>query len=106
LPIYGTVADIASGATAPTAAAAGAIELGRPMWVLLVVIAIAIAGALLGAALRRGRDWCYPGAAASCIIALVLESFVDLTLFATAIMVITSAAIGLGLAQSVGRSVR
>jgi hypothetical protein len=106
LPIYGTVADIASGATASTAAAAGAIELGRPMWVLLVVIAIAAAGALLGAALRRGRDWCYPGAAASCIIAAVLESFVDLTLFATAVMVITSAAIGLGLAQSVGRSVR
>jgi hypothetical protein len=36
----------------------------------------------------------------------VLESFVDLTLFTTAVMVIMSAAIGLGLAQSVGRSVR
>jgi hypothetical protein len=106
LPIYGTAADIAAGATVPTAAAAGAIEFGRPMWGLLVVIAIAIAGALLGAALHRGRDWCYPGAAASCIIATVLESFVDPTLFATAVMVIAAAAIGLGIAQSAGRTIR
>jgi hypothetical protein len=106
LPIYGTAADIATGAQAPTAAAAAAIEFGRPMWGLLVVIAVAIAGALFRAAMQRGRDWCYPGAAASCVIMIVVESFVDVTFFATAVMLVASVVIGLGLAQSVGRTVR
>jgi hypothetical protein len=106
VPIYGTVADIARGAAVPTAAAAVAIELGRPMWGLLVVIGIAIAGALFRAAMERGRDWCYPGAAASCIVVIVLESFVDVTFFATAVMLVASAVVGLGLAQSESRTTR
>jgi hypothetical protein len=106
LPVYGTAADIATGVGAPTAAAAAAIEFGRPMWGLLVVIAIAIAGALLRAAIQRGRDWCYPGAGACCVILIVLESFVDATFFATAVLLITSVVIGLGLAQSASRTLQ
>jgi hypothetical protein len=106
LPVYATVADITAGATAPTAAAAAALEFGRPMWGLLVVIAIAIAGGLFRAAMQRGRDWCYAGAAASCVITIVVESFVDVTFFATAVMLVASVVIGLGLAQSASRTVR
>ena len=106
LPIYGTAADIATGAQAPTAAATAAIEFGRPMWELLVVIAVAIAGALFRAAMQRGRDWCYPGAAAGCVVMIIVESFVDVTFFATAVMLVASVVVGLGLAQSASRAVR
>jgi hypothetical protein len=106
LPIYGTAADIATGAPAPTAAATAAIEFGRPMWGLLVVIAVTIAGALFRAAMQRGRDWCYPGAAAGCVVMIIVESFVDVTFFATAVMLVASVVVGLGLAQSASRAVR
>ena len=106
LPIYGTADDISANAAAPTAAAATAIELGRPMWAVVLLIAIAIAGALFRSAMLRGRDSSCPAAAASCVVAMVLESFVDATLFDTAVMLVASAAIGLGLAQSVSRTVQ
>ena len=93
-------------ATAPTTAAAIAIELGRPM---LWLIAAATAGSiaiLLGASLRRGRDSFYPAAGGSCLLALLFLSFMNAGLMGTAAAMIAAATLGLGLAQSKSRTVQ
>jgi hypothetical protein len=65
LPIYGSVDDVASNAPVPTTAAALVIELGRPMWVAIMMLAITAATLLFRAAMLRGRDSFYSAAAAS-----------------------------------------
>jgi hypothetical protein len=104
LPIYGDADDHAAKSAPPTAAAI-AVELGRPMLAVAVLLAAALIIVLFRGAMLRGRDACYPAAAAACAVVVVLESFVDSTFFDTAVIVVVSVSTGLGLAQSVRRAV-
>jgi hypothetical protein len=106
LPIYGTVEEIAADAAPPTAAAATAIELGWPALGLVVLIGLAAAAVLLRGAMMRGRDSFFPAAGASCAVLILLESFLDPSLFGSAMLTLAPATIGLGLAQSASRTVR
>jgi hypothetical protein len=103
-PVYRENKDPPSGPTAATAAAAFAIELGKPMLWLIVAAAAGFTLLLLRGALQRGRDWIYPATAASGLVTVLLLSFVDAGLFGTTTGLVASAMIGLGLAQSKSRS--
>lgn len=104
-PIYRDAQQRPASATAPTAATKIAIELGQiALWVI-VVAAFSLVITLAGGALRRGRDAFHPAAAASCVVALLLLGFFDAGLLAASVVIVAAAAIGLGLAQRVGRSV-
>jgi len=105
-PIYRDVEDQTAIFTVPTAAAAIAIELGRPMLWLIVATAASSIFVLLRASLRRGRDSFYPMAGASCLITLLILSFMNSGALGTAIALIGAATVGLALAQSKSRSVR
>lgn len=105
-PIYRDIDDQSVISTAPTAAAAIAIELGRPMlWLIVATIAGAIYG-LLRAALRRGRDSFYPMAGASCLITLLFLCFMNMGVLGSAAAMIAAATLGLAIAQSKSRSVQ
>jgi hypothetical protein len=104
LPIYRDFADTMPAGEAPTAAAAIAIELGRPM---LWAIALATIGAivlLLRGALQRGRDSFYPAAGAASLVTLLLLGFADAAVLATGIAVIAASVLGLAAAQSKSRT--
>jgi hypothetical protein len=93
-------------ATALTAAAKIAIELGPPVvWIVVAVILLATV-VLLRGALKRGRDSFYPALGASCLIALLLRGFADASILAQAVSISAAATIGLALAQSSGRTSR
>jgi hypothetical protein len=102
--VYGDSADTLIGAKAPTAAAKIAIELGRPMpWTITIMMLLAIAGLLRGA-LRRRRDAFYPALGAGCLIAILILAFGNAGIFTPAVSIIAASTIGLGLAQSIGRT--
>ena len=106
VPIYRQMDDPPANSVAATAAAALAIELGRPM---LWLITAATAGSifiLLRSSLQRGRDSFYPAMAGSCLIALLLFSFNNPGLLGTSTSLIAAAVIGLGIAQSESRTVK
>jgi hypothetical protein len=105
-PIYRDIEDQTAVFTAPTAAAAIAIELGRPMlWLIVATMAGAIYG-LLRASLRRGRDSFYPMGGASCLITLLILSFMNSGVLGTATAMIGAATVGLAIAQSKSRTVQ
>jgi hypothetical protein len=105
-PIYRDIDDNTTFSTAPTFAAATAVELGRPfLWLVVDTVGGTIA-ILLRAASRRGRDAFYATAGASCLIALVLLAFMNAGLLGTATAVIAAATAGLALAQCKSRSLR
>jgi hypothetical protein len=99
-PIYRQKDDPPPGTTAATTAANFAIELGRPMlWLLLLAILGSIV-IFLKSSLVRGRDFFYPALGASCIITLLLLSFVNAGLSGTAASLTTAVILGLAIAQS------
>jgi hypothetical protein len=105
-PIYREIDDPQPTSVAATAAAAIAIELGKPMFWL---IATAMAGyifILLRASLQRGRDSFYPAMGGGCLITLLLLSFNNVGLLGTATSLIAAAIIGLGIAQSKSRTTK
>lgn len=105
-PIYLDIEDQTAISTAPTSAAAIAIELGRPMlWLIVAALVISIF-VLLRASLRRGRDSFYPMAGASCLITLLLLSFVNAGALGSAAAMIAAATLGLAIAQSKSRTLR
>jgi hypothetical protein len=104
-PVYRQSQDPPSGPTAATAAAAFAIELGKPMLWLMVTATGAFTLALLRASLQRGRDSFYAAMAASGLVTTLLFAFIDAGLFGTGTGLIVSAMLGLGLAQSRSRTV-
>ena len=105
-PIYRDVEDQTAVFTAPTAAAAVAIELGRPvLWLIVAATAATIYG-LLRASLRRGRDSFYPMAGASCLITLLILSFMNSEVLGSAAAIIAATTLGLAFAQSKSRTVR
>jgi hypothetical protein len=103
LPTYRDAGDALTGASAPTAAATMAVELGRSMLAAIVVAAAAGATALMRAALKRGRDSFYAAAGAGCLVAIVILGFTNAGVFATAPSIILAAVLGLAVAQSKSR---
>jgi hypothetical protein len=102
--IYREIDDPPPGDAAVTTTAALAIELGKPMLWLSIAAAVASIIALLRAALQRGRDSFYPAMGAGCLITSLFLAFTNAGLQGTATSLITAAALGLGFAQSKGRS--
>jgi hypothetical protein len=105
-PIYRQIDDPPPGSTAATAAAAFAIELGKPMFWLITVATAGSIFILLRASLQRGRDSFYPAMGGGCLIALLLLSFNNAGLFGTASSSIAAAVIGLAIAQSKSRTAK
>jgi hypothetical protein len=105
LPIYRDLDDTLSLASAPTAAAAIAIELGRPMLWAIVLGTIAAIIWLLRGALARGRDSFYPAAGAASLVTLLLLAFADAAVLTTAVTTVAAGVVGLAAAQSKSRTV-
>jgi hypothetical protein len=105
-PIYRQIDDPPSGSTAATAAAAIAIELGKPMFWLITVATMGSIFILLRASLQRGRDSFYPAMGGSCLITLMLLSFNNAGLFGTASSSMAAAVIGVAIAQSKSRTAK
>lgn len=105
LPIYRDIDELTAGNTAPTAAAAIAIEMGRPFLWACVAGGIALAIMLLRGAASRGRDSFYSAAGASCVVVFTIFLFNNNGVLGTSILVIMAAIIGLAIAQSKGRSI-
>jgi hypothetical protein len=104
-PIYRDIEDQTAIFTAPTAAAAIAIELGRPMLWLIVATMAGSIYVLLRASLRRGRDSFYPTAGASCLITLLFLSFMNAEVLGSVVATIIAATLGLAFAQSKSRTI-
>ena len=104
LPIYGDPSANPLDISAPTAVAQISVELGRPMLVAILIIAISLLVMLSRGALQRGRDAFYPAAGAGCMVVLMLEAFCDASLLNTAVLICAAAALGLALAQRVSRT--
>jgi hypothetical protein len=105
-PIYGEIDDPQSNSLAATAAAAIAIELGKPMFWLIATATVGYIFILLRASLQRGRDSFYPAMAGGCLITLLLLSFNNAGPFGTATSLIAAAVIGLGIGQSRSRGAK
>lgn len=103
-PIYRQKDDPPPGTTAATTAASFAIELGRPMLWLILLATLRSIVILLKSSLARGRDFFYPALGASCIITLLLLSFVNAGLSGTAASLIAAVILGLAIAQSKGQT--
>jgi hypothetical protein len=105
LPIY-RASDEADSLELPTAAAAIAVEMGRPfLWTCVIVILIG-ASTLFRRALLRGRDYVYSGAGAGCMIALLILSFANNGIFGLTASLTISIICGLAFAQSKSASNR
>jgi hypothetical protein len=105
VPIYQDIASLENEQIAPTTAAAIMIEMGRPFFWTMLMVAIIMVWSLFRGALRRQRDFYYPAVGASCIVVIALLSFRNSALLATPISTIAAVAIGLAIAQSKSRLV-
>lgn len=99
LPIYGDIDELSAGNVAPTAAAALAVEMGKPFLWAILAISAALVLALFRGAVHRGRDLFYPAAGASCVVAIVVLAFNNSGLFNTSVLLISTVAVGLAIAQ-------
>jgi len=90
---------------AATTAATLAIELGEPMFWLIVAATVAFSVILFRASLRRGRDSFYPAMGGGCLVTLLLLAFNNAGLLETATSLIAAVVLGLALAQSKSRIV-
>jgi hypothetical protein len=106
LPSYRDINDTTVTERAPTTAAQVAIEMGRAaIWILALMMVAAI-GLLLRGAISRGRDSFYATAAAGGAITLTVEAFVDASLLGTAVVIVATTVLGLGLAQRASRTIQ
>ena len=105
LPIYGDIDELSAGNVAPTAAAALAVEMGKPFLWAILAISAALVLALFRGAVHRGRDSFYPAAGASCVVAIVVLAFNNSGLFNTSVLLISTVAVGLAIAQIRRRTV-
>jgi hypothetical protein len=103
VPIYRQINDAESIAGAATTAAQQSVELGKPMFSLIVIASVAFLIILLRASLRRGRDSFYSAMGGSCLITLLLLVFIDASSLATATGVFIAAILGVAFAQSRSR---
>lgn len=104
LPIYRDINELASGRSAPTAAAVIAIEMGQPFLWAALLATIALVLKLLRGALRRRRDPFYSIAGASCVVVTALLSFGTSAPLSTSVSIIIATAVGMGIVQSKSRS--
>lgn len=105
-PAYREINDPQPDCSAATAAATFAIELGRPMFWLIVVGTLGAVIVLLRDALLRGRDWFYPAMGGACLLTLLLLSFTNTGLLGTTTGLFIAAALGLAFVQSRSRSAK
>jgi hypothetical protein len=106
LPIYReTIDDSQAGPVDASTAATLAIELGEPMFWLIVAVAVASIVFFFRASLRRGRDSYYATMGVGCLVTLLLLAFNNGGLLETATGLIAAVALGLALAQSKSRIV-
>jgi hypothetical protein len=105
VPIYRQIDD-ASVQSAATTAAQQAVELGKPIFGVIVVATVAFLIILLRASLRRGRDSGYSAMGGSCLLTLLFLVFIDASSSATATGLIIAAILGLAFAQSKSRIAR
>jgi hypothetical protein len=104
LPIYReTIDDSPAGPVAATTAATLAIELGEPMFWLIVAATVAFIVILFRASLHRGRDSFYPAMGGGCLVTLLLLAFSNGGLLEIATGLIAAVALGFALAQSKSR---
>ena len=99
LPLYQALGSPVT--KAPSTASAFAIELGWPIFLVIIATAAWLIVLLYRGALARGRDSFYPAAAASCAVIILGEAFCDTSLLNSCVAVIGDAVIGVGLAQRV-----
>jgi hypothetical protein len=85
---------------APTAAASIAIEMGRPLLWLAVIVAVIGALSLLRQARMRSREYLCAGTGAACIVAVLVSSFASAGILGMGASLLASAVFGLALAQS------
>ncbi len=93
-----------SGARTATFAAQIAVELGRPALWIIVGLACTLIVMFARSAFNRGRDSFYPLAGAGVTVAMVLNAFSNASLTNPAISLLVAVTLGLGFAQSTGRS--
>jgi hypothetical protein len=105
LPIYRT-SDEADSLELPTAAAAIAIEMGRPFLCTCIIVVLIGASTLFRRALLRRRDYVYSSAGAGCMIALLILSFANNGIFGVTASLMISIICGLAFAQSKSASNR
>ncbi|WFU39407.1 hypothetical protein QA640_34365 [Bradyrhizobium sp. CB82] len=91
-------------AVPPSTAILIAIESGRLAIVILAACAAQLFFVSFRGAVRRGRDFFFAAAAAAGVLVVLCESFLDSSLSSPAIQTIVAVLVGLGLAQSVGRT--
>ncbi len=106
VPIYRDIDELMIEPAAPTAAAAIAVELGRPGLWAITIAAVYLIMMLLRRALRRGRDSFYPAAGASCLVTLTVLAFCNAGLFSTTVSIFAAAIFGMALAQSQSRAIQ
>ena len=70
----------------------------------MLALALALTGFLLRGSLTRGRDSFFPTAGTAIVVMVMVEAFCDASLLASTVIVVTSATIGLALAQSESRT--
>ena len=104
LPIYRDINEEPAGTTAPTAAAAIAVEMGQPFLWIILIAAGAIVITLLRGAVRRGRDSLYATAGASCLVCIVLLAFGNVAVFSAPILVTVAVITGTAITQSKSRA--
>ncbi|MGV7217920.1 O-antigen ligase family protein [Bradyrhizobium sp. UFLA05-112] len=88
----------------PSTAIMIAIESGRLAIVVLAGFAAQLFFVSFRGAVRRGRDFFFAAAAAAGILVVLCESFLDSSLSSPTIQIVVAVMVGLGLAQSVGRT--
>lgn len=104
VPIYRGLDDSSGNLDPPTAAAAVALEFGRPGLWIAVLAALAMLVSLVRAALRRGRDSFYPASGAGVLIALLIAAFGNPGLLGSAVLILSGTILGLAFAQSRSRT--
>lgn len=104
-PIYRDIDELTITPLSPTGAATIAVEMGRPFLWAVLIATIALIVTLMRGALRRGRDSVYSVAGASCGVVIAVLAFSNAGIFTTPALVIASAIVGVGIAQSKSRSI-
>ncbi|VIO71724.1 hypothetical protein CI41S_30890 [Bradyrhizobium ivorense] len=96
--------DAAEQVIPPSTAVLVAIESGRLALVILAGFAAQLFVFMFRGAVRRGRDSFFASAAAAGVLIVFCEGFLDASLASPATRIIVAVMIGLGLAQSAGRT--
>ncbi|MDA9499448.1 hypothetical protein [Bradyrhizobium sp. CCBAU 11357] len=88
----------------PSTAVLMAVEAGRLASAILAVFAAQFFLVSFRGAVRRGRDSFFAAAAAAAVVVVLCESFLDSSLSNPTIQAIVAVMVGVGLAQSMGRT--